>query len=332
MSHELMEHDNVVLHAEPAWHGLGIVVADAPTPEAALQIAGLDWITEQWPVYAAQEGERIVAEGFLANVRADTKHILGIVSKGYKPIQNHELSAFCEALAEQGDMVKVETAGSIRNGTKVWFLLKGESFSVRKTDQITPYICVSNGHDGGTALRVTPTTVRVVCSNTLHMVIPSVENESLRVGRKLPGIGFAHIGDVDAKVAAAKEALGLYGHALDGTRQVIDHLAATDVTREQVQRFFLECYTRDFGAIPVNPITNSEDRKKTKAQDAFLKFATRFDQDRAVAGTTAWNAVNSYTGWLQHEHGRDGALKAASKLFGLDAERSAAALATALEL
>lgn len=42
MSHEITSTDNVVLHRTSAWHGLGTVVADAPTPREALTLAGLE--------------------------------------------------------------------------------------------------------------------------------------------------------------------------------------------------------------------------------------------------------------------------------------------------
>ena len=61
MAHEITQHDNVVLHRTPAWHGLGIVVKDAPTPIEALKIAGLDWNVEQWPLSATNGETRLLA-------------------------------------------------------------------------------------------------------------------------------------------------------------------------------------------------------------------------------------------------------------------------------
>ena len=52
MAHEITKTDGLVLAGHGAWHGLGTVVADAPSPAAALELAGLDWTVEQWPMYA----------------------------------------------------------------------------------------------------------------------------------------------------------------------------------------------------------------------------------------------------------------------------------------
>lgn len=338
MAHEIQQHDNVVLHKKAAWHGLGIVVEDAPTPRKALKIAGLDWEVEQWPLYATNgERKRIALPDQVLNVRSNTRTPLGIVSTDYKPVQNKDLADFCELLAEQGDEVTVESAGSIRNGEKVWFLLKGESFSVRKKDEVSPYILVSNGHDGGTALRCTPTTIRVVCSNTLHMVIPRRERGRL-IGAKPACFVANHLGNVQEKIEQAKAALGLYGKSLAETRAMIDQAAARSLKEEQVQRFFLECYTRDFGAIADKPKNAQEEKARTRALDACQKYLGRFEQEKGLAGATAWNAFNAYTGWSQNDRSfwKDQAKEADrrvdSKLFGKDTERAVETLLAALAL
>jgi phage/plasmid-like protein (TIGR03299 family) len=348
MAHEIKQFDGVVFHRVPAWHGLGIVVEDAPTPLEALQIAGLDYEVESWPMSATgllcgpdgvPGSATLDCSDWLMNVRTDTTPPtqLGIVSSNWQVIQNRQHAEFCELLAEQGDVVKVESAGSIRNGSKVWFLLKGESFSVlgKENDEILPYILVSNGFDGKTGFRCTPTTVRVVCANTLHMVIGDGVGDS----RILQPAGYScnHVGDVLGKIEDAKQALSLYGRSLDATRQLIDETAAKEMTREDVQQFFLECYTRDFGSFTANPQNRKEERALNRSQDAFLAFSERFDSERAIAGTTAWNAFNSYTGWSQHRSYYKDSTKelersVSSKLFGTDTDRATKTLSLALSI
>lgn len=356
MAHEITNTDGVVLHAEPAWHGLGTIVEKAPTPADALKIAGLDWKVEQWPLVARQklgDGDlALVSEIHLknlqANVRSDTEEILGTVGPGYQPIQNADLADFCQLLAEQGDQVKCETAGSIRGGAKVWFLLKGESFEVHKRrqhysdDRIVPYILVSNGHDGGTALRCTPTTVRVVCSNTLHMVIPSWEPDS-RVGSyrgaKTAGFVACHTGDVRKKVEQAKQALELYGRSKAATIERIGALASRDWNSEAVSRFLVQVYATTIEPIPTNPKTKEERDSAEKAAVAIKQMLKRFDLEAQKVGPSAWTAVNAFTGWQQHDKAvrfrdpvkaREAQLQAI--LFGDSSSRSVEAFAIALTI
>lgn len=315
MSHEITTTDGLVLTSARAWHGLGTIVENAPTPAEALKIAGLDWNVEQWNLYATNGGtnhglatERVVIENTVANVRSDTRAVLGLVGEGYTPIQNAELADFCSLLAEQGDAVRVETAGSIRGGAKVWFLLRGESFSVRgrrnADDVLSPYILASNGHDGGTALRLTPTSVRVVCSNTLHMVIPGFEAEAgASFGRRNIAAGFVanHTGDVRHKVEQAKQALELYGRTVERNRELINGLAARDWNSEQVGRFLVQCYASAVEPIPTNPKTEAEERAASKARDAVAGMLARFERESKLVGASAWVAVNAFSGYMQHD-------------------------------
>ena len=334
MAHEIEQHDRVGLLKERAWHGLGTIWQDAKTPVEALEDLDMDWEVEQWSLIAHKNGHRAFTDT-VANVRMDTEEVLGIVSPNYKPVQNRELAEFCEALAEQGDKVTVESAGSIRNGAKVWFLLKGESFSVRDKDEVRPYICVSNGFDGKTAVQATPTMIRVVCSNTLHMVIPDGEGEKLTA----EGYTAKHIGDIKGKIEEAKQALKLYGRSLDTNKTLIDSLAARDVSSESIQQFFLECYTRDFGAFADTPTNKVETNRRNRAMDAFAHFFRRFNEEEDVAGASAWNALNAYTGFLQHDKRvrikdpiASDERRMNSALFGINADRGVMAMQLALSM
>lgn len=336
MAHEIMEHDGLVLHEKEAWHGLGLVVEEAPTPMKARHLARLDFDVEQHEIaWLNKDGKYVEYNPYTINIRSDVQVPLGVVRRGEKPIQTLEMAEFAEALAEEGDVVKVESAGSIRNGQKVWFLLKGESFSVRGDENI-PYICISTAYNSAPRIRCTPTTIRVVCSNTLHMVIP---NEYSPRRAKIGEFSFSRSGRrIMSRLNEARKALKLYTSRLEETKKVLDGIASKEVkTREQMEQFFLECYTHDFGPIPADPKTNDEVKARETAMTACNKVFERFDNEKAIVGTNFWAAVNSYTGWLQSD--RPSRLKdielakemsTGSRLFGSDATRTHHALQIAL--
>lgn len=338
MAHELEEFDSVVLFKNAAWHGLGTVVEDAPTPREARKLARMEWEVEQWPITAiGPNGQTITLDSHVANVRTDCNVHLGIVGKDWTPFQTSEMADFCEALAEAGDKVVCESAGSIRNGAKCWFLLRGESFTVRSADVLCPYLLVSNGFDGATALRCTPTFIRVVCSNTLHAVIPQSEAVGRRLNVREAGYAVHHTGNLLDRVQEAKAALRMYSHALDVNREMIDRLAAREMDSEAVKRFLLECYVRDFGAIADVPVTSREIGGRKRAIACVSKCLVTFDKEMDLAGPTAWNAMNSYTNWLQHGRTIRGMATQAntearigSRLFGTDAGRATATYELAL--
>ncbi len=330
MAHEMTSTDHAVFSQKPAWHGLGTVVESAPTPAEALILSRLNWQIEQHPLVAVGEGgERIAIETHVANIRSDTRESLAVVTSGYTPIQNAKLAEIASALAEGGDVVRVESAGSIRSGRKVWFLLRGASFSARKSsDEIIPYILLANAHDGTQALRALFTTVRVVCSNTLHMAL----------GERTAGYTLRHTSGISLRAEDIKSALSLYGRALSATQSSISTLSARDIKREDAQAFFTEAYSRDFDPIPSAPSTPAEKSQRERAIDAYRSFSARFDRERDISGATAWTAFNAYTGWLQHERPirvaapRKSEARNEYRLFGEDADRTSATFSQALSL
>lgn len=337
MAHEIMEHDNVVLHKNAAWHGLGMLVDEAPTPRDALKLAGIDWGVEQREIYDYDhEGNKVQIPGYLTNRRMDTGDFLGLVSSNYKVIQNADVADFCEALLGVDEQKKVlcETVGSIRNGQRIWFLLKGEEFNVARGDTLYPYILVSNGHDGGTTFRVTPTTIRVVCSNTLHATIPNYDRGELGES----AITIRHTVNVKERIEEARKALAQYGMAMEEEKKMINFMSEKDVTSEQLQRFFLECYTQDYNEVPDNPKSKVEENRKNRAMSAFGEFSRRFDDEKGIAGTSWWNAMNAYSWLVQHGQKARGkndedrvARRIESNLFGLAQDRTQSALRRAFQ-
>lgn len=332
---EMYEHDYAQFHKRPAWHMIGNVVDEALSPKENLPGAKMDWGIDQRTLFTQNAvGEFVPVPTHVANYRDDAEILLGVVSSDFCPVSNAEMADFCEALSENGD-VKCESVGSIKNGKRVWFLLKGEPFNVANNDEIFPYILVSNGHDGKTSFRVTPTTIRVVCSNTMHMVIPRADTGEL--GKS--AIAIYHTGSVMERVVEAQNALRHYGKAMQETKEVINTLANKEVNSEEVQKFFLECYTADFGDVPVNPQNKKEERRRERSMSAFNSFSRRFDDEKTISGTSLWNAYNAYSGLVQHDRkarGQDDAdrieKRVDSNLFGLNQARTHHALERAFTM
>jgi phage/plasmid-like protein (TIGR03299 family) len=330
MSHEITKTDGLVLAQQGAWHGMGVVVQEAPTPLEALKIAGIESGVKPLKLKAYDdEGNEYLIDSHVANYRVDNNQMLGIVSAAYQIVQNIEVAEFCEALQITDQKVKVETAGTIRGGKRMWMLCRGESFDVANGDTMFPYLLVSNGHDGGAPFRVTPTTIRAVCSNTLHMVVPRKDTGELLSSAFV----MRHGSKIMDRIEEAKEALKNYATAQQQMKEVADRLAAKLVDTEAMQKFFFEAYQTEFGEIPTNPTNKREENRKAKAMSALGSFTRRFDDEKLIAGASAWNMLNAFTGLVQHDMKAKGAddtnrvvRRVESNLFGLNQKRSQAAL------
>lgn len=340
MAHEITSTDGLVLVGKRAWHGLGTIIPDHVRPTESLPLFGAEWGVRQIQLQGIdpETGLIVPVEGQRLNIREDNNEPLGIVSDHYQVFSNRQVAEFCEALVEVGgdvsSPVKVETAGTIRGGKKVWFLLRGEEFQVANADSVFPYVLVSNGYDGKTSLSVTPTTIRVVCSNTLHMVIPREAGMPSSAA-----INIEHMGDLSAKVASARVALQQYDYAMKCTRDSMEVLAAKEVSRKDLIAFFTECYERDILSIlKDNDRDVVNENRRRRAKEGFRMFCDRFEQEEELAGSSWWNAMNAYTGYIQHDMKARG--KAVDRieqrqhmnLLGVNADRSIATFNLALAM
>lgn len=193
------------------WHGLGTVVAGAPTSEDAIRLAKLDWDVIQYPVYA--NNSRV--ENYFANMRSDTNTALGIVKGRYKVVQNVEAFDFVDEIVGNGEVeVHYETAGSLFNGKRI-FLLCNLPEQTLVGDKVRNYLFFTNSHDGSSSLTAGITNVRVVCNNTLQMAIKGAP----RIWR------CRHTESIKEKQAQAQRSLGLATKYLGSLNEVAEGMA-----------------------------------------------------------------------------------------------------------
>ena len=176
------------------WHGLGVRVETALNSEEALKQSGLDWSVIQRPIMTSTYDP---ISGYKANIRDIDNRVLGVVTDRYKIVQNHEAFRFTDSLLGEG--VRYETAGSLSDGKKIWLLAKLPDKFIIEGEQIDPYICFSNSHDGTGAIRVAMTPIRVVCQNTLNLALSTAK----RVWSTI------HVGDLAGKLDEAHCTLSL---------------------------------------------------------------------------------------------------------------------------
>ena len=98
MSHELLIDDgeaSMMYVGEPPWHGLGTRLNSPATAEEAIFAARLGWEVEKKPLSFMDGANPVLVEDRYAVVPGDgwqgeTRPVLGIVSKGYTPLQNRD--------------------------------------------------------------------------------------------------------------------------------------------------------------------------------------------------------------------------------------------------
>ena len=285
MSHEMYENDSAAYFKKPAWHGLGNVVDTTMSTSDALDMAGLNWYVDKSPIEAFT-GDGYKADGgdHRALVRRDTRQVLGVASKDYKVMQNHEAFSIADALGD----VTVESAGSIRNGANVYLLLHDSDFAVdNDNDAIDKYLAMFWGHDGSLAFTAVPTSIRIVCKNTLDMAVGQAAGTKNKVTIK-------HSGDLDAKIAHAKQAMYKYKKASGKFEETVNTLAQSKVYNDkELARFFLETWSM------LNKTAVNEENKHL-ATITINKWKDNFDQEANHLTPSWWLAANAVTKDIQH--------------------------------
>lgn len=277
---------------KPAWHGLGKVMPGQMTAEEALKEAGLDWGVEMHPIYRPnRDGDLQMIEGRRCVVRDDTWGLLGHVSDKFVPLQNSEQCDFINSLIGQGAMV--ESAGSLRDGKRIWFLVDLKtSFDALPGDEIHNYLLSINGHDGMTCWQGVLTDVRVVCANTLSMALEDTESKFGRF------VKLRHNGNLEANIEMARNALMLGKKRSEIAAAEAKALVKRKMDTEALGRFFSEQVAK-MGF-------SSKEREELVVDQLRENLDSPTNSLKGMRGT-AWQAFNVLSEWVDHAPRKVGA-------------------------
>ena len=210
----------------------------------------------------------------MANVRTDTRAVLGVVGRRYRVFQNREAFDFMDALV--GDRLALyETAGSLHGGRRVWMMARiPKEYRAGSDDLIQPYVLLTNTHDGSQALRMIPTTVRVVCQNTLNLALR---------GAGTDGLSISHHPRLESRIAEARAKLGIIAARFDTFDDELHAMLAKDLTVTKAGGYFR-------GLAGADVPGGTERQKRTRERVLGQLLATSTNDRNTLAGVkhTAW--------------------------------------------
>lgn len=322
MAHEIEQSDRFGSTQGKEWHGLGIKLSEGLTATEAFNTLGLGWDTGLFevPELVLPDGRKVASPENRIHVRMDTAFSLGIVGKDYRPISNQEMAKFADALAGEDKAIRVETGGSLRNGKRVFVLVKlPKDTFVTDDDVLRNYVCISNGHDGVSSFNVYHTPVRVVCANTLRASEVSMK-----------GARFAHTGDISEKIELARAALGIVLTRSESFAEQARALAKISLTEAKIEDYFDKVYGATFGE-------DMSEKHTDETLGAWTDNMTLANNSVKSTQGTAWQAYNAVTYWHDHQRGRFKSVgesegRVHSNLFGVSSNQKAIAFRQALAL
>ena len=258
------------------WHGLGKIIGDAPNSAEALRLAGLDWTVDRQEL-CLKDGTVIPNQ--FANVRSSDGAVLGIVTDKYKIVQNTDAFAFTDALI--GGDVRYETAGSLFGGRKVWMLARLPKKKL-VGDDVVPYLCFTNSHDGSGSVRAMVTPVRVVCNNTLNLAIKTAKR-SWKAN---------HSSNVSNKIKEARETLELADIYMDELDKYAGKLVNITVDTDAIIKAFNAVNPVSKDASAITKVRHDNDIES-------LLICNEADDIKQFRGT-AWGAANAIADYVDH--------------------------------
>ena len=305
------------------WHGLGSQLTQKQPIEIWQREAGMDWKIQESPVHFKAD-----AIGHLGSIhsfpeqkvlyRSDTKAPLSVVSKRYQVVQPREVMEFYRDLTEVSGY-ELETAGVLKGGKKFWALARtGQSAELKGNDRVNGYLLLATSCDGTLATTATPTTVRVVCNNTLTISLNGATH----------AIKVPHSTRFDPQ--AVKKQLGIAVSQWDEFMYRMRVLAERKVQWPEAMSFFMDvlCDTHAHDPIP-GVLPNKRAMEKVQS----LYEGKGRGSDLESARGTAWGLLNAVTEYVDHERrARSSEYRMDSAWFGQGAQIKQRALSTALKL
>jgi phage/plasmid-like protein (TIGR03299 family) len=282
--------------SNPAWHSAANQVwnTDEETPSIS-QIMDSAHLSN-WDIRLENVSDYVTKHNFITDsflvvrdnpFNAGETDVLSVVGSRYKVVQNEDLFAFAQNLHDSNPDVKIDSAGSFKNGRVVF-----GSWSVPSTLVLDPkgandttnlYLVVYTSHDGSVAVQAAITPVRVRCQNTLNFAMKRAK-QSFKI---------RHTATADGKIAAAREALGLSVAYFDEFSKQAHELFEREVTDAQFSKIIKELY-------PKPEMDKKGSLTKWENKVVLLDELYHNSPTNANIKGTAWGVVNALTERLDY--------------------------------
>ena len=276
-----------------AWYETqGVTLDNVTSLDVALKLSGLDFEVEKKPVYfnstfgmTNEAGKNLPPkftkiEGQFTTVRTDTMQPFGVVTDAYEILQNRDAFDFLDSLVLEG--AKFETAGFFKkNGAASYITMSTEPMTILG-DEFDPFMMISNGHDGGSAVKVCLTAIRAVCRNTAILALKKASNL----------VTVQHSKKMYDKLLVAKEVLLANSKYMEELKIVAEELAVKPFSEEAFEALAYKLY-------PIEEEKSEIIQIRNLAQIEHLLRAYNQD-DLQNFNNTAWKALQAVSDVNSH--------------------------------
>lgn len=297
----------------------GTPVGPLTTPRQAFAAAGADFTVEKRPLAYGipllpddcPEGEQLFTfagspalSQHRAIVRPDTGACLGVVGKGYTPVQNEALINLFDFLREDA---QIENIVVLEHGRKIFATasidIQGD---VSEGDTVRRYLHAFNSHDGSSAFGVFFSDMRLVCANQLRFI---AGRGARRAASEGAGLVMRHTRSVEEFAANLPRLIDLETARFHRDLQELRALTTKTITTEAAKAI-LEATYADKLSTPVKDKDTGKQRERT-LDDLDTEIATIRSHAYGSTGIgidpserTIYNLFQAITQFETHDTGR----------------------------
>lgn len=285
--------ENVGNNPRKAWYETqGVTLDNVTSLDVALKLSGLDFEVEKKPVYfnstfgmTNEAGKNLPPkftkiEGQFTTVRTDTMQPFGVVTDAYEILQNRDAFDFLDSLVVEG--AKFETAGFFKkNGAASYITMSTEPMTILG-DEFDPFMMISNGHDGGSAIKVALTPIRAYCRNSAILALKKATSI----------VTIHHSRKMYDRLVAAKEVLTANTNYLEELKIVAEKLATTLFSEEAFEALAKKLFNpkeEQSEIIQIRNVVQFEKLMKAYKEDDLQNF-----------NGTAWKALQAVSDFESH--------------------------------
>ncbi|POA48298.1 hypothetical protein C1893_10575 [Pseudomonas sp. MPR-ANC1] len=320
MSHQI---EKMAYVGDTPWHGLGSRLTQKQPVEVWQREAGMDWVIAESPVHfksdvTGQFGSIHTFPEQKVLYRSDTRAALSVVSSRYQVVQPHDVLEFYRDLTKVSGY-ELETAGVLKGGRKFWALARtGQAATLKGNDLVNGYLLLATSCDGTLATTATPTTVRVVCNNTLAIALAG-SGQAIRV---------PHSTRFDP--IQIKKQLGIAVSQWDDFMYRMRTLTDRKVQRKEAMSYFMSVISE---ISPKSELPEVLPNGRALRDVQALYEGQGRGSNLASASGTAWGLLNAVTEFVDHKRrARNADYRLDSAWFSQGAAIKQRALDTALAL
>lgn len=293
------EFDSGYFVRDGAWHGLGNVLEAAPaSPEASVEAGDMAWLVDKEPLFVRRFDEDgsvrfVEIESHCANTRSDRRNdgdseygVLGVVGAERQNVQQIELFRFFQPWIDAG-LIEMSAAVSLRGGKRIALTaeIKDATIEVVPGDVIKRYVTMAHAHDTSLALRLGFTDTRVVCSNTLQVMLQTSDLLKHR-----------HTSNCMVNLEAARDLFDVQRAQMRVQADIFQALARHTLSDDGAIAYFREVFHEGAG---------TDSKLVVRGTDRLVEL---FEAGRGAhfSRGTLWGAFNAITEFATHERGRSG--------------------------